>query len=96
MSVIFVGYCSSNKIYTIHSLFIGFCSKNLNLPTIKSSNVESIGYENSTLEVKFLNGGIYQYYGVPDSIYKTLMSGISVGTYLAKNVYEKYAEQKIN
>jgi len=63
---------------------------------VKSSNVESIGYENSTLEVKFLDGGIYQYYGVPDSVYKTLMSGISVGKYLAKNVYERYAEQKIN
>jgi hypothetical protein len=51
---------------------------------VTSSNIESIGYDSgsSTLEVKFLNGAIYQYYNVPRSIYAGLMSAPSHGSYL--------------
>jgi len=68
----------------------------MNYIQVSSSNVSSIGYENGTLEVKFLNGRIYQYHGVSESIYKTLLSGVSVGSYLAKYVYGKYSETRIN
>lgn len=55
---------------------------------VQSSNVASIGYDSSssTLEVEFLNGGIYQYFGVPDYIYEGLMNAASKGTYLNQNV----------
>jgi len=67
----------------------------MNRIPVKSSNVESVGYENGTLEVKFLNGRLYQYHNVPESVHKTLMSGVSVGTYLAKNVCGKYHKTRI-
>jgi hypothetical protein len=68
----------------------------MNHISVSSSNVKSIGYENGALEVIFLKGGVYQYYGVPESLYKTLMSGVSIGRYLAANVYGKYTENKIS
>jgi hypothetical protein len=55
---------------------------------VKSSDIASIGYEarTSTLEVEFLMGAIYQYYGVPQSVYEGLMQAKSHGSYLAHYV----------
>ena len=51
---------------------------------VSSSNIASIGYDASDmiLEVAFLNGAIYQYYDVPQSVYDGLMSASSHGSYL--------------
>lgn len=51
---------------------------------VSSSNIASIGYDASDmiLEVEFLNGAIYQYYDVPQSLYDGLMSASSHGSYL--------------
>lgn len=51
---------------------------------VSSSNIDSIGYDsaNQILEVKFLNGSIYQYYDVPEYLYVGLMSADSHGKYL--------------
>lgn len=58
---------------------------------VESSTVLSIGYEpvSSTLEVEFKNGGLYQYYNVPEPIYQQLMSSDSKGKFL--NAYIKPA-----
>ncbi len=57
----------------------------MNRVAVSSSNLASIGYdaESKTLEIKFLNGTIYQYFGVPDNIYLGLMSAPSHGQYHA-------------
>jgi len=57
---------------------------------VSSSNVKSIGYENGVLEVIFHNDKVYRYSNVPETIYKTLLSGVSVGKYLAAHVYNQY------
>ncbi|MEH2379353.1 MAG: KTSC domain-containing protein [Nostoc sp.] len=51
---------------------------------MSSSNVASIGYdaEHQILEVEFLNGSLYQYFNIPQSLYQGLMSATSHGTYL--------------
>lgn len=51
---------------------------------VSSSNIASIGYDASemVLEVEFLNGAIYQYFDVPQSVYDGLMSASSHGSYL--------------
>ena len=51
---------------------------------VSSSNIASIGYDASemVLEVEFLNGSIYQYFDVPQSVYDGLMSASSHGSYL--------------
>lgn len=52
--------------------------------SVSSSNIASIGYdaEQEILEVEFLNGSVYQYSGVPESLYSELMSADSHGSYL--------------
>lgn len=52
---------------------------------VSSSNIASIGYDpdNMVLEIEFLNGAVYQYYGVPQSIYDGLMAADSHGKFLA-------------
>lgn len=55
---------------------------------VESSNLKSVGYDedNEILEIEFLNGGLYQYYHVPKSVYKGLMNADSHGKYFDQNV----------
>jgi len=55
---------------------------------VQSSNLASVGYEpeTSTLEVQFLNGGIYQYYGIPCDIFEGLMAAGSKGSFFQQNI----------
>lgn len=50
---------------------------------VQSSSVSSVGYDRDsyTLEVEFLNGSVYQYFGVPESIFSGLMNAPSKGTF---------------
>ena len=51
--------------------------------SVVSSNIASIGYnlEQQILEIEFLNGSVYRYSGVPESLYLGLMSASSHGSY---------------
>jgi len=62
---------------------------------ISSSNIRAIGYQNSTLEVEFNNGKIYQYYNVPENIYHGLMNASSHGTYLASNIINRFRYKEL-
>jgi len=50
---------------------------------VSSTNLKSVGYdtENMVLEIEFHNGGIYQYFNVPESKYEGLMKADSHGKY---------------
>lgn len=64
---------------------------------VASSNVESIGYDPSseTLEVKFLNGAIYQYYGVPQNMYDRLIQTASKGRFLHTYIKNAYPYSRV-
>jgi len=62
---------------------------------VSSSNLKSVGYGNGILEVEFHNGGIYQYYSVPSSVYNALMNASSKGSYLATKVKGHYEYKRI-
>jgi hypothetical protein len=55
---------------------------------VNSSNLASVGYDplSQALEIEFLNGGVYQYYDVPLTVFESLMSASSHGTYFDKNI----------
>jgi len=69
----------------------------MNRKTVTSSNIASIGYdsESLTLEVEFLNGGIYQYFDVPEREYNGIMKASSHGEYLAQNIKGRYRYSKV-
>ena len=56
--------------------------------SVSSSNLASVGYDSNAqiLEVEFLHGGVYQYSGVPPSVYAGLMTASSHGSYFDQNV----------
>lgn len=68
----------------------------MNMKTVSSSNIASIGYEGSTLYVRFNNGSLYEYYNVPPSIHTGLMSAASHGSYLASQVKGRYDYRQIS
>lgn len=62
---------------------------------VSSSNLSSVGYEKGTLYVSFRNGSLYSYSGVPESVYRDLMSAPSHGHYLAVHVKGIYPYRRI-
>ena len=62
---------------------------------VLSSNIESIGYEDETLQVQFLNGTTYQYFDVPSHIFEGLQTADSTGKYLAAHVKGTYRYSKV-
>lgn len=59
---------------------------------VESSNISSIGYDegSSTLEIEFNNGTVYQYFDVPESVYKGIMEAGSKGQYFAQHIKGYY------
>lgn len=55
----------------------------MNRTPVSSSNLSAVGYdpETQTLEVEFLDGGLYRYSNVPSTIHAGLMSASSHGSY---------------
>jgi hypothetical protein len=64
---------------------------------VPSSNVSSVGYDpqTQTLEVEFLNGTIYQYYGVPQNMYDQMMQEQSKGQFLNTYIRNQYAYSRV-
>lgn len=69
----------------------------MNRQPVNSSNLSSVGYDSTskTLEVEFHHGGIYQYFNVPESVYRALLNADSAGGYLARNVKGTYQYSRI-
>jgi hypothetical protein len=55
---------------------------------VTSSTIASIGYDpaQEVLEVEFLDGSVYHYFGVPEILYRGLMAASSHGSYLDAHV----------
>jgi uncharacterized protein len=64
---------------------------------VTSSNIGAIGYDvnSQTLEIEFLNGGVYQYFDVPEHVYDDLMGASSQGQYLAQSIKGHYRYSKV-
>ncbi|MDZ8089423.1 MAG: KTSC domain-containing protein [Nostoc sp. DedQUE12b] len=64
---------------------------------VSSSDLQSVGYDATTctLEIKFHSGGIYQYFKVPEAIYRRLMAASLHGKYFHACIKDLYSYQKI-
>jgi len=64
---------------------------------VKSSNIKAVGYDSTsrTLEVEFLSGGLYQYFGVEPAVALTLRRTKSKGQYFANNIKNEYESKKL-
>lgn len=64
---------------------------------VSSSNIESIGYDeqNEQVYVRFLNGSLYVYKGVPSHEFENLLNAPSLGSYLHRNYKNVYPYERI-
>lgn len=64
---------------------------------VSSSNIESIGYDkqNEQVYVRFLNGSLYVYKGVPLHEFENLRDAPSLGSYLHRNYKNIYPYERI-
>jgi len=65
---------------------------------VESSNIDSVGYdrESRELRVRFKNGGLYSYEGVPEETHQELIEADSVGEYLHQNVKGTYPHTQVD
>ncbi|MFT4925853.1 MAG: hypothetical protein ACI8WB_001948 [Phenylobacterium sp.] len=70
---------------------------NIEMIAVSSSNVDSIGYDesNEIVYVRFLNNSEYTYSGVPQHEFDGLLNAASVGSYLHRNYKNIYPYQKV-
>ena len=57
---------------------------------VESTSLDCVGYENGVLEVRFTNGGVYRYYGVPSEVHDELMQAGSKGRFFNTEVRGAY------
>jgi len=64
---------------------------------VQSSNLGEVGYdpESRTLEVVFRNGGTYQYYGVPDRLFRALLEAPSKGSFLHARIKSSFQYKRV-
>jgi len=67
----------------------------MNREYVRSSNLESVGYDDGVLEIAFRSGGIYQYHGVPYDVYTGLMQAASKGGYFHDFIKDRYHTVKV-
>jgi hypothetical protein len=64
---------------------------------LNASNIRSAGYDSRSrvLEIEFSNGGIFQYSGVSDEVYRRLMNAPSPGSFFRDEIEESFTGKRI-
>jgi len=59
---------------------------------IDSSAISSAGYDagSRTLEVEFRSGAVYDYFGVPPRVWKSLLTADSKGRYVSRQIRDRF------
>ena len=67
----------------------------MTLIPVVSSDVASIGFENSELEVHFHSGGIYRYLHVPEAVFQDFIAAPSKGQFVHQRLKGKFTFQRL-
>ena len=64
---------------------------------VTSSNLRAVDYDSltSTLTIEFHNGRCYQYHGVPETIYRQLLSAASKGHLFSSFIRDRFTTTRI-
>lgn len=64
---------------------------------IESSMIRSIGYDanNSTLEIEFNSGDVWQYYDFPESAWYEFEAAESQGKFFHREIKNQYSESRV-
>ncbi len=69
----------------------------MNRIIIESSMIRSIGHDadNSTLEIEFNSGAIWQYFDFPESIWYEFEGADSQGKFFHREIKNQYSESQV-
>ena len=69
----------------------------MNKHDVASSNVKAVGYDGhtQTLEVEFVSGRVYQYYGVPENMHGQFMQEPSKGKFLHTYIKDQFPFSRV-
>jgi hypothetical protein len=62
---------------------------------VDSSSIDSIGYEKNVLEVGFRNGGVYQYFDVPEETLIMLLQADSKGRFFNQKIRGAFPSRRL-
>lgn len=64
---------------------------------VSSSNLSAVGYDaaSRTLCIRFIKGGTYAYYDVPESVFSGLMGAGSKGSYHKAYIKNSFSYRRI-
>ncbi|MFK7796468.1 MAG: KTSC domain-containing protein [Aureispira sp.] len=64
--------------------------------SIISTSIASLGYDpnQSTLEIEFLEGAVYQYHNIPTAVYLSFVNANSCGRYFNAHIKPHYKYNK--
>jgi len=64
---------------------------------IESSMIRSIGYDssNSTLEIEFNSGAVWQYFDFPESLWYEFKGAESQGKFFHREIKNQYSESQV-
>ncbi|MFN0067178.1 MAG: KTSC domain-containing protein [Limisphaerales bacterium] len=63
----------------------------MSLQPVHSSAIAAVGYDGSTLAVRFRGSGrIYLHHRVPESVYAGLVTASSIGAYYNRHIRRRY------
>lgn len=65
--------------------------------SVQSSSLRSVGFDptTSTLRVQFVTGKLYEYTGVPLSVYRSLLDAPSLGQYFNRHIRNHYPYRRL-
>lgn len=62
---------------------------------VTSTDISCVGYDGSTMHIRFNSGGLYAYHNVPSSVYNELMEASSKGKYFHAHIKGRYGDNRI-
>lgn len=61
---------------------------------VESSNINSLGWEDGTLEVEFKSGKVYKFFNVGEEVYKAFLGSPSKGKYFHQYIKGEFECEK--
>jgi len=63
---------------------------------VESTSIGSVGYADDVLEIRFRNGGLYRYFGVPPDVHQGLMRADSKGRFFNLHIRDRYRFERLS
>lgn len=65
------------------------------LATLTQSNIYDFQYKNLKLEITFLDGSVYEYFGVPKTIYQKLINSNTQMRFVKRHICDCYLHRNV-